>query len=75
MNKFKITTDNEGFNKMVEASLLSIARRQDRHSTGAIPESDLDVDNGFSYKFAGGGGKRYLYTKRYRARLGSCGHG
>ena len=54
MNKFKITTDNEGFNKMVEASLLSIARRQDRHSTGAIPESDLDVDNGFSYKFAGG---------------------
>lgn len=42
----KITTDNQKLNRMVKASLESIAWRQDRYTTGGIVESDERVDGG-----------------------------
>ena len=43
---------------MVDSALESIARRQDGHSSGAIPDSDVDprVYNGFAYGMIEGPG-------------------
>lgn len=45
----KLKTDNEKINLMIEASLESIAYRQDKYKSGGIPESDPRVKGGGYY--------------------------
>ncbi len=48
-SSFTFNTDNQKLNQMVQASLESIAYRQDKFNTGGIVESDDRFNNGFLY--------------------------